>query len=627
MKQSIIQINLIIFTLFLFAQDVCGDKAPNTHIVFEIDEFISDVNAVHELKPEIITPLRRMQRSDGLRFSIELSSTSKSDRVFGVLKEKFNFRYPVQIEPLFPKTTKKKLFVGFHPELYYQLKIPNYAYEDLKFNVFDLAYFLRKLTGEDKIDPDIPFEGFYPMSGSTSCNSHYAQTSDTAWPLRNVNSGTPGAKGGMNIEAAWDYAQSQDPPKPHQGQGIRIAHPDTGYNDHEDFKTNQENIDLGSGFDTVDNDPDPTDPLNYGGSFRFPGHGISTGSVMISTGEVISQPPAGQNGGTGPPGIVTGIAPQATLIPIRCMRSPVRLFFGSVVQAIDHALSLSPPNECHVISMSLGGLPSASLKTAIAMAVSRNIIVIAAAGNYTWFVVYPAAFSNCIAVAASNAMDEIWSGSASGSEVDFAAPGESVWRALRNDPFDPLNDAQRGCGTSLSTVNVAGIAALWLAYHGRQNLIHQLSGNAKLQDLFRDQVKRTVRVPSGWNTGEHGEGIVDAKQLLEDPISRPVMAKIDTSHLPFNYLDIIIGIFGKENSKIISELLAATFKTDQSELEKVINFWGAELSYLLYFNSDLYKLITYMIADTHRPVQVKASILAREIKKRSSSKLAQFLTQ
>lgn len=630
MKRSIILASLIIVILLSPIHNTWCATDKKTDDDFDLTAFLSDVKAIHDLDPELIAPLRRIQRRDGLRFLIELGRSSNADKVFGELEKAFPFKYPVEVEPLFPKSAKDKRFVElkFDLDRYYQIKFTNYAYEDIKFNVFDLAYFLRKLLGENRIEPDIPFEGFYPMGGSTFCNGHEPQTSDRAWPLRNVASGTAGTTGGMNIEAARAYTLSQNPPKPDQGQGIRIAHPDTGYNVHDDLETNQENIDLGSGYDTVDNDPVPIDPLNYSGWLTFAGHGISTGSVMVSTGLVDSPPQSGLFGGTGPPGMVAGIAPQSTLIPIRCMRSPVRLFFGSVVQAVDHAVALPPPNESHVISMSLGGLPSASLKTAIDLAVSQNIIVLAAAGNYTWWwVVYPAAFSNCIAVGASNAKDGIWPGSAYGPEVDFAAPGESVWRALRNDLGDPLTDAERGCGTSLSTAGVAGVAALWLAYHGRQNLINQLSGSRKLQDLFRSQVKKTVRVPAGWDTGKHGEGIVDAKQLLAEPIAQPVMARSDPRYRPFSYLEIIIGMFGNENSDNSAKLLAETFKVDESELEKTIDYWGAELSYLLHSHSDLYQLALDMVADTRTSVQEKAAKLAHAIKKYSSRTLAEVLNQ
>jgi hypothetical protein len=613
--------------LFLPIHNVWGVNGKPPYDAFDLEAFKGHVRAIHDLDPKQVPPERKMQREDGLRFLIELRHSSNANHVIRILEKEFRFKYPIETKPLFPESAEDKRFVEFKLDRYYQLRFMKYAYEDLKFNVFDLAYFLRKLTGENKIEPDIPFGGFYPMGGSQFCDTHENQTSDMAWPLRNVAPSTSGTTGGMNIVAAWEYARSLNPPKPDQGQGIRIAHPDTGYNDHEDFKTNQENIDLGSGYDTVDDDPVPIDPLNYNWWLTFAGHGISTGSVMVSAGDVDSQPQSGLNGGTGPPGIVTGVAPQATLIPIRCMRSPVRLFFGSVVQAVDHAVALQPPDECHVISMSLGGLPSPSLKTAIDIAVSQNIIVLAAAGNYTWWVVSPAAFPACIAVAASNVRDEIWPGSAAGAEVDFAAPGESVWRARRDDLHDPQNDVKRGCGTSLSTAGVAGVAALWLAYHGRQNLIQQLSGGRKLQDLFRTQVKKTVRVPSGWDTNSHGEGIVDARRLLEEPISQPVTAQIDFHHWRFNYLDIIIRMFGNKNRRIISELLSETFKTNQSELEATMEVWGAELSYLFYSNPQLNELFFAMVADTHTPVQKEASVLAYVIKKYSSRTLAQFINQ
>ena len=57
------------------------------------------------------------------------------------------------------------------------------------------------------------------------------------------------------------------------------------------------------------------------------------------------------------------------------------------------------------------------------------------------------------------------------------------------------------------------MAALWLAHHGRDNLIAQY-GKANLQAVFADLVRTTARRPAGWDSSEYGAGIVNADALL-----------------------------------------------------------------------------------------------------------------
>jgi hypothetical protein len=75
----------------------------------------------------------------------------------------------------------------------------------------------------------------------------------------------------------------------------------------------------------------------------------------------------------------------------------------------------------------------------------------------------------------------------------------------------------RSAGTSFAVALTAGAAALWLAHHGRENLISRY-GKAALQAVFTDLVRKTARRPTGWNSSEYGAGIVDADALLARPL-------------------------------------------------------------------------------------------------------------
>ena len=225
----------------------------------------------------------------------------------------------------------------------------------------------------------------------------------------------------------------------------------------------------------LDNDPDPTDPLDG----QNPGHGTGTASVVVS----------------GPAGTVTGSAPGASHMAIRAIESVVRITQVSVARAIDWAVD----HGAHVITMSLGGIFSFTLHRALRRAVQADVIVLAAAGNCVGLVVWPARYDECIAVAGVDARGVKWRGSCSGAAVDISAPAENVWRAALPD------GAGQGQGTSFAVALTAGVAALWLSHHGRANLIAAARARGEtLQDMFRRMAGATARRPAGWDSFDHG---------------------------------------------------------------------------------------------------------------------------
>ena len=190
---------------------------------------------------------------------------------------------------------------------------------------------------------------------------------------------------------------------------------------------------------------DARDPLGYSGN---PGHGTKTGSVLVSEGGFDA------NGGTTAPGRIDGLAPRATLVPIRTFNSVIRVLDSNTARAVRHATTA----QCDVISMSLGGRAFFGLERAINDAVRRDIIVVNAAGNCIGMVVAPASYDNAIAVGATNVDNKPWKGSSKGRAVDISAPGEDVYVARRRGRRD-RHRVQPGNGTSFATAAVAGAAA------------------------------------------------------------------------------------------------------------------------------------------------------------------------
>ena len=253
-------------------------------------------------------------------------------------------------------------------------------------------------------------------------------------------------------------------------------------------------------FDFVRRTPDAIDPLEPGN----PGHGTTTASVIMSA-----------TGGAGAT-FVSGIAPAATIVPLRVTPRVVLLGFDRLAEAIRYATD----RGCHVISMSLGGVtPSGALERAIAYAVSEGVVVLAAAGNVWPWVVYPARYDQVIACAACNCQRGIWSQSASGSTVDVTAPGETVWVARPGKDSGQADDiVDVGSGTSYAVATTAGACAVWLAFHGRDALITRY-GKGQVAAVFKEVlIKHGVNTPRGWKTDKHGAGILDVEKLLRAPL-------------------------------------------------------------------------------------------------------------
>lgn len=114
-----------------------------------------------------------------------------------------------------------------------------------------------------------------------------------------------------------------------------------------------------------------------------------------------------------------------------------------------------------VVNLSLGApMQSNLLEEAIAYAKSKDVLVVAAAGNFAPFgnpKIYPAAYSDAMAVAATNVKDERDSYSSYGNWVDVAAPGVRIYSTL------PKGKYGYDSGTSMAAPHVSALAGMLIA--------------------------------------------------------------------------------------------------------------------------------------------------------------------
>jgi subtilisin family serine protease len=195
------------------------------------------------------------------------------------------------------------------------------------------------------------------------------------------------------------------------------------------------------------------------------------------------------------------------------------------------------------------------------------MIVVAAAGNCVDFIVAPAAYEDVIAVAATNAEDMPWLDSSHGRAIAISAPGEDVWCALAEGGTAPSN------GTSFATAGTAGVAALWIAHHGRA-AIDTARGDTRTQDLFVHLLGRTARVPGAWDTSQYGPGIVDAEALLRASLTTTVQRR---PAAPSGEVEKLARLTDRDPAELREEL-EAVFASD--DIEAAFDEYAAELSEL-----------------------------------------------
>jgi len=196
-----------------------------------------------------------------------------------------------------------------------------------------------------------------------------------------------------------------------------------------------------------------TDSLTYDDLY---GHGTHVAGIAAAV----------TNNGIG----VAGIGYQSSLMNIKVLDDTGGGAYSWIASGIIEATK----SGAKVINMSLGGkFGSTTLQNAVNYAWENGVVIVAAAGNSgTSRPNYPAYYSNCIAVAATDSNDAKASFSNYGSWVDAAAPGVGIYSTLPNHSNGiGIQDYGFLSGTSMSTPYVAGLAGLvWATDYGDRNL-------------------------------------------------------------------------------------------------------------------------------------------------------------
>lgn len=257
-----------------------------------------------------------------------------------------------------------------------------------------------------------------------------ASTATVLWEPNDPKYGEQWHMKRAGAETAWEYAC---------GEGVTVAVVDTGvacYDEGGFMKgTDLAGTSCVGGYNFVAKNEIAADDQ---------GHGTHVAGTIAQT----------TNNGVG----VAGLAHCAKLMPVKVLSARGWGTMADVAEGIAWAAD----NGAQVINLSLGApTKSPVVEKAVKHAISKGVVVVAAAGNSGRSVGFPAAYDGVIAVSATDKNDGIAWFSSRGPEVSIGAPGvgvtqQTICEAGKNkcEQWGTFN------GTSMASPHVAGAAAL-----------------------------------------------------------------------------------------------------------------------------------------------------------------------
>jgi serine protease len=284
----------------------------------------------------------------------------------------------------------------------------------------------------------------YKVQSTSGCNASTTPLNAADFSTLPPGCRLPWNYNNLNIPAAWNTSQ---------GEGIKIGIIDAGLSSSQSL--------LGSMFQNGYSNVARTVNVDYtygASAYTTCTHGTSMSGLAVG-------PRNDQNA-------VTGVAYKSSLFFVRGCEDVVLDKSAEKTGLKNALIKLGDDADTRIISMSVG-YPFASnvMKDGVTYAYNKGKMLFAAAGtsfSWTswWGVVYPAAYSQCIAITGVKENGSTCASCHDGSQVKFTIPMERNASSSRNSISLPVSGATPTYigGSSAATATAAGIAALvWSA--------------------------------------------------------------------------------------------------------------------------------------------------------------------
>lgn len=271
----------------------------------------------------------------------------------------------------------------------------------------------------------------------------------------------------INADAAWATTT---------GAAIKVGIVDTGVDlTHPDLQANiEENI------NTIN-------PLKSGNDDN--GHGTHVAGIAAAIDNAIG---------------VIGVGPDISLYAVKVLNKAGSGWLSDIIEGLQWCID----KGVQVVNMSLGTYSEVqAFHDAIIATYNKGIVLVGAAGNDGVSTpLYPAAYAEVIAVAASDINNQIIWWSNWGPHIDLTAPGVNIFSTYKGSSYKTLS------GTSMATPHAAATAALVLSIPVGANdsnangVWDPAEVKAKLESSAQDL---------GYNTYQQGAGLVSADSAVQ----------------------------------------------------------------------------------------------------------------
>lgn len=193
---------------------------------------------------------------------------------------------------------------------------------------------------------------------------------------------------------------------------------------------------------------------------------------------------------------IAGVANTASLLNVKVANDDGFTDAAAVAKGIIWAVD----NGAKVINISLTlAKPNKAVEEAVDYAWRKGALLVAAAGNDGGTApVYPAYYTNVVAVTSTNNDDILAQLAKRGGWVDVAAPGVNIYSTL------PGNGYGYKTGTSMAAAYVSGLAGLLFS------IVTDTNGNGQLNDEVRNIIENSTV-----GTLEIAKGRIDALKALQ----------------------------------------------------------------------------------------------------------------